>query len=143
MDESRLEITISAVPSAIAIVTEAVTRLLEANRWPEQEIMAVELAVQEAVANAIRHGCQNDPAKQVQCCVACDDAGQITIVVRDPGSGFDHTSVPNPLEPGNELKPSGRGIFLINGLMDQVGFADGGREVQMRKQRSSPTVLPE
>ena len=33
------------------------------------------------------------------------------------------------------LKPSGRGIYLINELMDEVAFADGGREVQMRKKR--------
>jgi serine/threonine-protein kinase RsbW len=142
-EPSRLQITIPAVPSAITTVTDAVTGLLQAKRWPEPEIMAVELALQEAVANAVRHGCQNDPAKQVQCCVTCDDEGQVVIVVRDPGDGFDYTTIPNPLEPGNQLKPSGRGLFLINGLMDQVGFADGGRELQMRKQRSSPSVLPE
>jgi serine/threonine-protein kinase RsbW len=98
--------------------------------------MAVELAVQEAVANAIRHGCHNDPTNNVQCCVTCDDSGEVIIVVRDTGAGFDHTAVANPLEPENMLKPSGRGIFLINGLMDRVGFADGGREVQMRKRKA-------
>ena len=43
--------------------------------------------------------------------------------------------MPNPLEGDNVLKPSGRGVFLINQLMDEVGFRDGGREVQMRKRR--------
>ena len=50
-----------------------------------------------------------------------------------PGSGFDAATVPDPLAGENVLKSSGRGVFLINQLMDEVGFADGGREVQMRK----------
>jgi anti-sigma regulatory factor (Ser/Thr protein kinase) len=133
--KTQFEMTVPAVPGAIAMVTDGITHVLHAKRWSEQEIMAVELALQEAVANAIRHGCHNDPSKQVQCCVTCDDAGQIMIVVRDPGSGFDVAAVPDPLDPKNQLKPSGRGIFLINGLMDEVGFADGGREVQMMKRK--------
>jgi serine/threonine-protein kinase RsbW len=97
--------------------------------------MAVELALQEAVANAIRHGCGNDPSKYLQCIVTCDESGEVMIVVRDSGTGFDHTAVADPLDPQNILKPSGRGIFLINGLMDEVAFADGGREMHMRKRR--------
>ena len=57
------------------------------------------------------------------------------ITVRDPGPGFDPQSVADPLAPENVLKPSGRGIFLINGLMDDVEFADGGRELRMRKKK--------
>jgi serine/threonine-protein kinase RsbW len=56
-------------------------------------------------------------------------------VVRDPGSGFDPAKVPNPLEGDNILKSSGRGVFLINQLMDEVTFADSGREVQMKKRK--------
>ena len=46
------------------------------------------------------------------------------------------TAVANPLDPENMLKPSGRGIFLINGLMDEVQFTDGGRELQMKKKKA-------
>ena len=56
--------------------------------------------------------------------------------MRDPGPGFEPSTVPNPLEGENVFKGSGRGVFLINQLMDEVGFADGGREVQMRKRRA-------
>ena len=97
--------------------------------------MAIELALQEAVANAIRHGCRGDATKQLQCSVNIDDAGEVMITVRDPGPGFDPNGVADPLAPENVLKPSGRGIFLINGLMDDVQFADGGREVRMRKKK--------
>ena len=98
--------------------------------------MSVELALQEAVANAIRHGCGGDAAQQLQCSVLCDASGEVVITVRDPGAGFDPAAVANPLDPANMLKPSGRGIFLINGLMNDVQFADGGRELQMRKKKS-------
>jgi serine/threonine-protein kinase RsbW len=113
-----------------------VTHVLQAKQWSEQDIMAVELALQEAVANAIRHGCRDDRTKQLECSVVCDVEGEIVITVRDPGTGFDPGQIPNPLDPANVLKPSGRGIFLINGLMDDVRFADGGRELRMRKKKA-------
>ena len=128
--------TIPADPRAIPTVTDGVVQVLQEKNWPEEDVMAVELALQEAVANAIRHGCGGDSSKQLQCSVSCDESGEVVITVRDPGTGFDHTAVPNPLEPTNILKPSGRGIFLISGLMDQVKYADGGRELQMRKKKA-------
>lgn len=132
----QFDMTIPADPRAIPTITDGVMQLLTSKGWEEKDIMAVELAVQEAVANAIRHGCRNDPTNKVQCCVTCDDSGEVMVVVRDPGAGFDPTTVANPLDPENMLKSTGRGIFLINGLMDRVGFADGGRELQMRKRKA-------
>lgn len=128
--------TIPADPAAIPALADGVTHVLQEKQWSEKDVMAVELALQEAVANAIRHGCGGDPTKQLQCSVTCDESGEVVITVRDPGEGFDHTAVANPLDPENILKPSGRGIFLINGLMDEVHFADGGRQVQMRKKKA-------
>ena len=127
--------TIPADPSAIPAVTEGVNAMLVQKRWPEEQIMQIELALQEAVANGIRHGCRGDSSKQVQVIVNITAAGEVLITVRDPGQGFDPGCVANPLAPENMLKPSGRGIFLINGLMDDVQFADGGRELQMKKRR--------
>jgi anti-sigma regulatory factor (Ser/Thr protein kinase) len=133
----QFNMTVPADPAAIPSITDGVADLLERKRWREDEVVAIEIALQEAIANAIRHGCKNDPSRHIQCCVTCTDEGEITIVVRDPGSGFDATKVPNPLDSANLLKPSGRGIFLINELMDDVGFGDGGRELRMRKRRSA------
>ena len=131
----QFNMIIPADPSAIPTVTDGVSQMLHAKQWTEADVMAIELALQEAVANAIRHGCRNDPTKQLQCIVTCDESGDVIIVVRDPGSGFDLAAVANPLDAENMLKPSGRGIFLINGLMDEVDFSDGGRALQMRKRR--------
>jgi anti-sigma regulatory factor (Ser/Thr protein kinase) len=132
----QFTMTVPADPSAIPALTDGVTQVLQEKHWSDTDVMAVELALQEAVANAIRHGCGGDATKELQCSVTCDAAGEVVITVRDPGDGFDHTAVADPLHPENILKPSGRGIFLINGLMDDVRFADGGREVQMRKKKA-------
>ena len=74
----------------------------------------------------------------MQCCVTNDESNEIVIVVRDPGTGFDPSKVPNPLAEENLLKSSGRGIFLINELMDEVSFADGGRGVVGPHAAASP-----
>ena len=132
----QFTMTVPADPREIPKLTDGVTHVLQEKGWPEADVMAVELALQEAVANAIRHGCGGDASKVLQCAVTCDDAGEIMITVRDPGTGFDPAKVANPLDPVNLLKSSGRGIFLINGLMDEVQFADGGRELQMRKRKA-------
>ena len=132
----QFTMTIPADPRQIPKVTDGVTQVLQEKGWPEQDVMAVELALQEAVANAIRHGCHGDASKELQCSVTCDNDGEVVITVRDPGTGFDPASIANPLHPENLMKSSGRGIFLINGLMDEVQFADGGRELQMRKRKA-------
>jgi serine/threonine-protein kinase RsbW len=133
--DGRLEIVIQADPRAAAAVADGVSRLLEARGWPEVRIAEVQLALQEALANAIRHGCRSDPSRDVRCLVTCDERGDLTLVIRDPGDGFEASAVADPLSPENVLKPGGRGVFLINRLMDTVDYRDGGREIEMRKRR--------
>ena len=129
----QLNIVIPADAAAIAKVSAGVKELLTSKQWPEEDVAEVQLAVQEALANAIHHGCKDDLSKQVQCCVAIDAKGEVVIVVRDPGPGFDVKDVPDPRDGDNVLKQSGRGVFLINQLMDSVEFTEEGRQVRMRK----------
>jgi anti-sigma regulatory factor (Ser/Thr protein kinase) len=129
----RFNMIIPADPAAISTISEGLERLLREKGWSEDDIIAVDLAVREGLANAIRHGCAGDPAKQVQCCVTYEEPGEIVVVIRDPGPGFNAEDVPDPMADENRFKPSGRGVYLINQLMDEVGFRDGGREVEMRK----------
>ena len=136
----RMNLTLPAVPSSIHKVSEGVTQMLAGKGWPEEEILKVDLALQEALANGIRHGCDGDPTKFIQCVVTTDASGELVIVVRDPGPGFDPKTVADPLHGDNILKASGRGVFLINQLMDEVAFTDGGREVQMRKRKDSASA---
>jgi len=94
---------------------------------------AVELALNEALANAVVHGAGSDPSKIIECDVACDESGGMLIVVRDPGKGFDPSSLPNPIVGENVYCSHGRGIFLINQLMDEVKFLKNGTEIHMIK----------
>jgi serine/threonine-protein kinase RsbW len=95
----------------------------------------IELALTEALANAVVHGARNDPSKIIECSVACDDERGILIVVRDPGSGFDPAQIANPCHGENIYSNHGRGIYLINQLMDEVQFHKNGTEIHMRKDK--------
>jgi anti-sigma regulatory factor (Ser/Thr protein kinase) len=133
----ELNIVIPADVESMAIVRDRVNELLESKNWSEEEIDNVDLALDEALTNAIRHGCKNDPTKEVQCLVSFDDSGELSLVIRDPGSGFDPSVVPDPREPRNLLKLGGRGVLLINRLMDIVEYSDEGRQLSMRKRREA------
>ena len=135
----ELSIVLPADVAAIEQVSASVSELLAGKRWPIEEVMKVELAVQEALANAIRHGCRNDASKLVDCRVTVS-AREVVMVVRDPGPGFDVRAVANPLESANLFKRGGRGVFLMNRLMDAVEFTDSGRQVVMRKRRGGPVA---
>jgi serine/threonine-protein kinase RsbW len=88
-------------------------KIVEEMKCAQGEEEAIELALTEALANAVIHGAQSDPSQIVECDVACDEARGMLIVVRDPGSGFDPASIPNPCVGENICKHRGRGIFLM------------------------------
>src|SRR5512143_1318497 len=129
----RLNMVIPADTAAVSSVCEGVMQVVRSLRLAAGKEFEVEIALREALANAIEHGCQRDPGKSIQCCVAGDESGDLLVVVRDPGPGFDPARVPDPGEGSNRLRDGGRGIHLINEFMDEVRFALDGREIQMRK----------
>ena len=112
------------------MVTDGVTHVLQEKGWPEADVMAVELALQEAVANAIRHGCRGDPSQQLQCSVSFGEAGEVVITVRDPGAGFDPSKVANPLDPAESPE-----VQRPRHLPDQR--ADGRSAVRRRRARAA------
>ncbi len=129
----RLDLTLRGTPDGIAPFVESVmviVRELGCAAGAEEE---VELALVEALANAVLHGCKGDAEKIVQCVVACDEARGMLIIVRDPGEGFDPAQIESPLVGKNIFSTHGRGIYLINQLMDSVSFERGGTEIHMRK----------
>ncbi len=100
----------------------------------------VGIALREALANAIKHGNQEDADKQVEVEMRLD-AEQIIILIQDQGEGFDPGGVDDPLEPDNLLKPDGRGIFYMNRFMDEINYEfgpEGGTLVTLRKRFDSP-----
>jgi serine/threonine-protein kinase RsbW len=93
----------------------------------------IEIALTEALANAVEHGCEHDPDKNVEIWVGCDHDRGLLIVVRDPGLGFDPKQIPSPIEGEQVYREGGRGIYLINRLMDHVHYDRGGTEIRMLK----------
>ena len=85
------------------------------------------------VSGSLVVGAKGDPKKIVECDVACDEAHGMLIVVRDPGPGFDVTRIPDPCVGENIFSNHGRGIYLINQLMDEVRFHKNGTEIHMIK----------
>ncbi|MCO5231433.1 MAG: ATP-binding protein [Chitinophagales bacterium] len=90
----------------------------------------IHLAVVEAVTNAIIHGNHMDINKNV-ILKSEVNSSSITFIVKDQGSGFDETSIPDPTLPENKEKLNGRGVFLIKKLADKVSFNENGTELQM------------
>jgi anti-sigma regulatory factor (Ser/Thr protein kinase) len=94
----------------------------------------VELALREAMNNAVLHGNGMDARKlvHVRCC--CRNTKGVFIAVRDQGHGFDPHNVSNPLAAENLRAEHGRGIHLMKWAMDEVSFKRGGTEVHIRKE---------
>ena len=138
----KLDVTISADPKAISGVVDGVMQIAREMKCAVGNEYQVELSLREALANAIVHGCNNDPNKKVECCVVCTESSDIMIVVRDPGAGFALSAVPDPLAAENLHSSHGRGIYMINQLMDEVSFERNGTEIRMRKAAAAaaPTV---
>jgi len=95
------------------------------------------VALDEALANAIKHGNKNDPSKTVR--VHADiSMREARFTISDEGEGFDVAEVPDPRDPANLLKPSGRGVMLIHHIMDDVSYNERGNEVTMVKRPEPP-----
>ena len=129
----HFEVTLPADIMAISPVVGWVMRLVGELEKVEGKEFEIEMALREALANAVLHGCKADPAKKVEISVTGDQEQGITIVVCDPGSGFDPASVPSPDNDSNLLSDHGRGIFLITRLMDEVTHERNGTVIRMRK----------
>src|SRR5262245_23063009 len=116
----KFSIVIPADVGAINPVVDGVLEVARQMQSAQGREFEIETAVREALANAIIHGCKGDATKQIQCSVACDQGGEIVLVVRDPGGSLDCASLPDPTSAENILSGHGRGIYLINELMDDV-----------------------
>jgi serine/threonine-protein kinase RsbW len=129
----RVRVTLAADRKAVDPVVEQVMQAVREMKCVNGKEDAIELALQEALANAVVHGAKEDPNKVVECLVACDEQRGILIIVRDPGEGFHPDEIPSCTIGDNLYSNHGRGIFLINQLMDEVKFHKNGTEIHMVK----------
>jgi serine/threonine-protein kinase RsbW len=117
----------------IAPEIDRIVRLLEESRCAVGNEDAIELALQEALNNALVHGNGLDPGKQIRIRCRCEPDEGVSLIVTDQGQGFDPNTVPNPLLPERLHLDHGRGLYLMKALMDRVHFERGGTEVHLRK----------
>lgn len=135
------EIVALSFPSRIASIAEATARAVEvaaARGFDEDAIFGIDMAVREAVTNAVIHGNREDESKSVDIKIA-DTSEGLTISVRDCGAGFDPDAVPDPTAAANLMGTSGRGILFMRNFMDAVEWTshtEGGTIVRMTKRRA-------
>lgn len=118
---------------AIEPFIQQLMRFISKFRKPDGSETSIELAVQEAIANAVIHGNRMDPDKRVCVACRCYIDGEVSITIRDQGQGFDSSSISDPTAPENQLSAHGRGIYLMQASMDEVHFDEGGVVVRLRK----------
>jgi serine/threonine-protein kinase RsbW len=129
----HLQLAIPGDVEAIAPVIDKVMWVAGKMGCAAGKEFEIELALREALVNAVVHGCKEDREKEVEFIVACDESRGMMILIRDPGGGFDPDQIPSPIEGQCLFSEHGRGIYLINQLMDEVRFKKGGTEIFMRK----------
>jgi serine/threonine-protein kinase RsbW len=124
-----------SLPSEVAAISPFVDRLMLLFRkygCVSEGESGVEIALREALANAIIHGNHENPGKHVHVRCRCKPS-EISIAVKDEGRGFDANKIADPTAPENTGSVHGRGIYLMKALMDEVRFEEGGVVVHMRK----------
>lgn len=128
----------TSLPSRIESVdtaAEMAADFVRAGGHGDEFAYAIDLAVRESIANAVKHGNKFDENKNVDLTLSESD-GNVEILVRDHGAGFSPEDIPDPTDPENLLKASGRGILFMRSFMDVVEWEnaeDGGVIVRMRK----------
>lgn len=137
---SSVHLTIGSRFENIELVQTVLADALERHGLEDETRHWIDLAVREAVANAIKHGNRLDRTKKVEVELAID-GGELVVVVRDEGGGFDPAGVEDPLTPQNRLRPHGRGIFYMERFMDAIDYRrrpEGGTELVLTKRLGAP-----
>jgi len=136
-EQTHYEMTIPSDANRIKDVERITERIATHMNFSEDDRDSLAIAVTEIVGNAISHGNQNDLEKNVF--VTFDYFNDTIIVqVQDEGEGFDEEEIDDPLHPENILKESGRGIFIVRALIDEIDISrnEKGTLVRLVKRAS-------
>jgi serine/threonine-protein kinase RsbW len=114
---------------------QSILEQLEELGWKHRDLFAIQMALEESISNAIRHGNKEDPAKQVA--IACElSSVRFWIRVCDEGAGFDPKAVPDCCDPDRLEVPGGRGLALMQAYMSHMEYNDRGNCLTMEKSLS-------
>ena len=126
--------TVKGVPSAIADIYDDLLTAMKVMKYDGTDVFSVHLAMEEAFANAMKHGNKMDPEKTIEIEYRINHR-KLEITLTDMGEGFDPNSVPDPRLGNNVYKAYGRGILLMRSYMDKVEYNRKGNSVHMIKYR--------
>src|SRR5271156_6034200 len=128
-----VSLTMRSEIEAISPLVDRLMPLVRAGHCVSGDDCDVEVALREALANAVLHGNKRDPCKKVHVSCRIRPAKELSLVVRDEGNGFDPANIPDPASVASAASETGRGIRLMQLFMDDVSFAQGGCEVRLQK----------
>jgi serine/threonine-protein kinase RsbW len=128
MQNQQLEL--DSASESIHIVEKLIDAICANYKVNEDHYGNILVAVTEAVNNAIYHGNKANPMKKIRVTFSSSNKA-ISFTVRDEGEGFDFKHLPDPTDPKNIEKPTGRGVFLMHRLADDVKFSEKGRCVSL------------
>jgi serine/threonine-protein kinase RsbW len=128
------------IPSTFEALDEVIETLMILVREMKcslRDTEEIELAMREALANAVVHGNKQDPEKQVVVRCFCQPDRGMLLIVEDEGSGYNPAKVPNPTSAECLMETHGRGLFLMRRLMDHVRISHRGTRVTLLKRLKS------
>ena len=121
MAEEKYHLEIESDPNNLITVEEFINYFAKDLGLDDDKLSALLLAVTEATTNAIIHANKSDRAKLVQITAEVIE-GQLYVIIKDQGPGFQPEEVPDPTDPENLLKDSGRGLYLMRVYMDDLRY---------------------
>jgi serine/threonine-protein kinase RsbW len=122
------KIRIASKAENIILVERMIEDVCDLFNISEDHYGNILVAITEAVTNAIYHGNQANPSKNIDIFFK-SFPDHVSFIVKDEGAGFNYDALPDPTNPENIEKPNGRGVFLMRNLADKVSFEDNGSKV--------------
>jgi len=127
----RKDLNITSEIGNLRLVEKAIDELSTELDLSDEVYGNVLVATMEATNNAIIHGNNSDPSKNVKIEIQMLEK-ELKVLIEDQGIGFDHKNVPDPTSPENVEKINGRGIFLMERLSDEILYLEEGRIVELK-----------
>ncbi len=130
------KLVLASKPEAVEEIEKLAAEAANIAGFNQEEQDSLAIAVTELANNAVIHGNKRDPNKKVYVTVDVVDA-EVRLTIRDEGKGFNPDTLSNPLDPENLLRESGRGVFIVRSLMDEISydFSKGGTQVTLLKRK--------